>query len=387
MWTYWLGTARRLSSLTVLLLLTACGGGGGGGDGGPAPVAYSGNTSAATVTPTNASKLTANVIGGNDTATVIVGVSIENGDAAQDLGGGVMGLALRLNRTFRETVIRAEQERSTQRIVTAVIPVDVTEPCDGGNGSTRTSGTLQDDGTGTLAISFSNCLIDGVTLNGPGTLSIGEFDFAISFARLTLRGPGLSVDAGGSLNVQLDLGNNMETITANLVSLNNNTGETTKSEQLVIVSVPTSSTSFTSNISGRVFDHVHGYVDVTTDQLLVFGTLTQLFPDSGQIMLTGASNGRIRVTALSATLVKLELNLNFDDIIDNTAILKWTELGGPVGSDLGDTDSDGMHNSWETANGLNPLDPADAAGNMDGDAFTNLQEYLAGTDPSNPASP
>jgi len=145
-------------------------------------------------------------------------------------------------------------------------------------------------------------------------------------------------------------------------------------------------TTFTANISGRVFDQIHGYVDVTTDQLLVFGTLSQLFPDSGQIMLTGASNGRIRVTALSATLVKLELDLNFDDIVDNTATLKWTELGGPVGSDLGDTDNDGMHNSWETANGLNPgVD--DAAGNMDGDAFTNLQEYLAGSDPSNPASP
>src|SRR6185369_15352345 len=51
-----------------------------------------------------------------------------------------------------------------------------------------------------------------------------------------------------------------------------------------------------------------------------------------------------------------------------------------------DTDGDGMQNSWETANGFNPNNPADAALDADGDGFTNLQEFLAGTDPHNPAS-
>jgi len=402
MWKYRLGTARRLSSLTVLLLLTACGGGGGGGDGGPAPVAYSGNTSAATVTPTNASKLTANVVGGNETATVILGVSIENGDAAQDLGGGVMDLGLRLNRNFRDVVVRAQRSSAAQQAARGVIPIDETEPCDG-TGSVRTSGTLADNGTGTLSVNFNNCFLDGLTLNGPATLRVDAFDlgfliptdFTMSFSRLTLRGVGVSVDTGGSLRAQLNIGTNAETITANLVSLNNNNGETAKTENLVIVSVYDNiffPTTFTANISGRVFDQIHGYVDVTTDQLLVFGTLSQLFPDSGQIMLTGASNGRIRVTALTvppaalpATLVMLELDVDGDGGVDNTATLKWTDLSEPAGTDLGDNDSDGMHNSWETANVLEPgLD--DAAGDKDGDGASNLIEYQAGTDPSDPSS-
>jgi hypothetical protein len=51
-----------------------------------------------------------------------------------------------------------------------------------------------------------------------------------------------------------------------------------------------------------------------------------------------------------------------------------------------DTDGDGMPDSWERAHGLDQLDPLDAARDDDGDGFTNLQEYLAGTDPANPAS-
>ncbi len=51
-----------------------------------------------------------------------------------------------------------------------------------------------------------------------------------------------------------------------------------------------------------------------------------------------------------------------------------------------DSDSDGMPDDWETANGLNRFDPADAQGDKDNDGFTNLQEYLSGTNPADPNS-
>ncbi len=51
-----------------------------------------------------------------------------------------------------------------------------------------------------------------------------------------------------------------------------------------------------------------------------------------------------------------------------------------------DTDGDGMPDEYEKANGLNPNDAADADADTDGDGFTNLEEFLAKTDPSDPES-
>lgn len=47
----------------------------------------------------------------------------------------------------------------------------------------------------------------------------------------------------------------------------------------------------------------------------------------------------------------------------------------------GDTDADGMSDAWELANGLN-VGVDDSAGDPDGDGRTNIEEFLASTDPN-----
>jgi len=46
-----------------------------------------------------------------------------------------------------------------------------------------------------------------------------------------------------------------------------------------------------------------------------------------------------------------------------------------------DSDLDGMPDHWETENQLNAADPSDSTEDADGDGYTNLEEFLNGTDP------
>lgn len=51
-----------------------------------------------------------------------------------------------------------------------------------------------------------------------------------------------------------------------------------------------------------------------------------------------------------------------------------------------DSDGDIMRDGFESDYGLDPTDPADAVGNLDGDPADNRSEYIADTDPTNAAS-
>ncbi len=58
----------------------------------------------------------------------------------------------------------------------------------------------------------------------------------------------------------------------------------------------------------------------------------------------------------------------------------------PPEPDSLDHDNDGMPTEWERRFGLDPNDPSDAHEDLDGDGYTNLEEFLADTDPSDPQS-
>lgn len=386
-----------LAILAMLLaVLNGCGGGGGGSGEVPeetSPI-YDGNPNAADITATNAAGITANVLGSGSAPGSVASASVV-GSLVQNSSGGVAHLPRLLNRSVRNTFSQAQQASAGAQLITAAIPIDQIDPCD--SGSVRLVGTLSDDGTGTLTVFYNDCRFGDETLSGQATLQIDAMDLSffvptdstLSFRRLKLRGPGISSDAGGKSHTETSLGTNTDTITSNIVTEDHITGRKRKTEDLVFVDVYDNyffPSSLTETINGRTFHSVHGYVDVSTSTALSFGSLSQLFPGSGQMQFMGSPGPSIRATALSATLLKLELDLDGNSVIDNTATLKWTDLTGPVGADLGDSDGDGMHNGWEAANGLNPFSAADAALDNDSDTFSNLAEYQAGTDPNNAGS-
>src|SRR5688572_5833095 len=136
-------TARWIGSLVMLLFLVGCGGGGGGGGGGAPGFQYLGNTNAAEISATNASRLVTTVLGIDNTANTantpgpVGGLQTMGGGSAQGKSGELTHLTRRLNRAFLDTLARSARTRSGSRAVSGVVPIDRTEACDSGSVSFR----------------------------------------------------------------------------------------------------------------------------------------------------------------------------------------------------------------------------------------------------------
>ena len=378
---------------SLVLALTACGGGGGdgggsstgagsggggggGGGGGttppppPTPVVYGGVTTAATISATNAAMLTSNVM-----ATDRMLQALRSDDLIRAASG-----------------MRA---------------------CD--SGSIGVSGNLAANGTGSVTVTYNACRTGSDTVSGSGSLNIASTsaannnvatDATLDVTRINISGPSLNSDVTGTVRIQINpaLAVMTRTLTANIVTQNPASGRPPRTEGLTIVNkydnvlVPT---FYNQSITGKVFDGVLGSVDVTTTTApytapwgpLYFATSTQTFPDWGIVNLTGATAtgaaaaSSARVTVLALDLAKVQVNptgavdTSGNPVFTTNARMRWSDFSTPVGADLADSDGDGMHNSWESANGLNPVDPSDANGDPDGDGYNNLAEYRDGTTP------
>ena len=71
----------------------------------------------------------------------------------------------------------------------------------------------------------------------------------------------------------------------------------------------------------------------------------------------------------------------------NGIITDIAQVGGYpeyAGEPYADADGDGMPDEWERAHGLNPNDPSDAAGDLNGDGYTNIEAFMYGLDPRGP---
>ena len=79
---------------------------------------------------------------------------------------------------------------------------------------------------------------------------------------------------------------------------------------------------------------------------------------------------------------------NIEDLImlvDKGIITHPAQVGGYPeykGEPYQDSDSDGMPDDWEARHGLNPNDAADAAKDLNGDGYTNIEKFLYGLDPA-----
>ena len=72
------------------------------------------------------------------------------------------------------------------------------------------------------------------------------------------------------------------------------------------------------------------------------------------------------------------------DFVQKGYVTDPSEVGGYPdykGTPYKDTDGDGMPDEWESSHGLNPKDPKDATTDLNGDGYTNIEDFINGLDP------
>jgi len=302
-------------SLCLASALAACGGGGGGGSAatGTGGVVYTGATTPAVVTTTNANALAGNALGGAQTTTSLALTGAVQ--AAQPHAPRVTHLIPVI--ADKIDAITASAVKSPAPVVGAAQPVSGTQPC-AVSGSVSWSGSIDNvTGSGSLTFTFSQCNDGFATMNGTlsasatvDLLSNATTAATVSFTAFTYTDPYTTVMMGGSFSETLNQTTSTRTFKANFVAQDSASGQQMKLQNYQIVQVlyPSWSTptNYTVQLSGRIFDGAYGYVDVSTTSPLVFTTMLDPYPSSGgPVILTGNPPSQVTVQPVNATQVQI----------------------------------------------------------------------------------
>lgn len=138
---------------------------------------------------------------------------------------------------------------------------------------------------------------------------------------------------------------------------------------------------------------------IADDGTLVFATnqkVISIYTQSGGLADSpwptwGRNNGRQNLAPAINEAKDLDKDGSADRYDNCPNIANPDQLNSDNAEDGGDAcddddDNDLLPDAWELANGTNPQDPSDATQDNDGDGFTLIQEYLAGSDPKDPQS-
>jgi len=142
------------------------------------------------------------------------------------------------------------------------------------------------------------------------------------------------------------------------------------------LSVTTSKTHLLSGETAQL--HVTGVlangsvVDLTTAV-----TGTTYFSSDSNVIDVGPDGEAIATGTGPVTI--LVINEDFSGALPQFSFAEIILFAG----DASDRDGDGMPDAFEVANGLDPLNAADANQDLDGDELTNRVEFQLGTDPRN----
>jgi hypothetical protein len=357
-------SSRPLATLIPLAAaaaLTACGGGGGGGGGTPPPPA------AAAVTITEANKIQVSQTTLN--ATLGVGAAggalplAADGDTAQAAGvatnhRGVRGQPLLLaSRVVTRALVGTAGTRRAQQ-ARPQAAISETLPCAAGGSVTTTLNDNDNNQQATvgdsLVVSFADCRETANDLTR-GSMSIAltavggtapnlTFGATVTLTNLSFTSGNetQSTQGGFAMSSAVTSTGSNSTLTIGASGLTGSVTRPNYSESYtllqntrVVVVVNDTAVPPGGGAAGSTTLSFDGQVSSTRlgNQVVTVATPTPLFaydvdayPRSGQMIATGASNSRVRLTALSATTVRIELDANGDGSYESSVDQPWSSL-------------------------------------------------------------
>jgi hypothetical protein len=288
--------------LVTVTGVTACGGGGGSGapaGGGGVSISYTGVTTAATITSSNAASISGAAVNG-------VTTSAESGGALI----GVVSPGNAVGTTDTNSIVQTVKKLASQ-VVTPVAgnaaPLGLAAGSNvipgscGGNvvvtaspSATTVTGTLVYNNyceAGTVFVSGTNNFTANVTVNGTG---------------VTIDSIMITTAPGARLSVYVQR--------AGLVYWANNLDLTVNSQ----------SSYDDVSVSATYYHPTYGYVTLTTPYLHIMAG--DLYPSSGSLLLTDTANRRALISVIDDTTYRLQIDADADGVYETTTQGLWSSL-------------------------------------------------------------
>ena len=319
----------RLRLLAVPLLafsLMACGGGGGGSSSGSSP--YTGITTAAVITSTNANNIARSSYQGGDTSTAFVGPLSASTNETQNVSTASPPKVLSIVQVLKEISGKAcSQQFTSGRVAPRAVVSESGTLNDGYGGSVSYSLSVNDQ-TGAFTGSFtaSNYHGDGggtisgaMTVSGTYNIALDVFD-SINFtlSSVTVTDASSSVTVSGSIVL---LNGNPATGTVTLYLTDNVTRKTDWIDNFTI-NVTEGLGYADATLSGKFYLHDYGFVVISTSTPFHF-LAGNTYPSSGTMIVTGASNGRAKLTVLNSTSYTVDVDANGDGTYETSSSHTW----------------------------------------------------------------
>jgi hypothetical protein len=302
-----------IGALFAVSLLVGCGGGGGGGSESP----YAGLTSQASLTQDNVVDITTEAYRAGDLATSAVTPLGESGPPSLEAGNPRV---IALVRTLRGVVERVEvaplsaSEPMSETRTDPLVVETVSDTIFDGFGGSLSFTLSVDTGTGDFfgTFTFSNWLGEGgggisgtTSVTGHYDLSTGEFTrIRFTFRSVTMVDGADSVTITGTVELTMSISSGNATVEIYLED--NGTGETVWVHAYNVVTTEGPDTSPFDGIpdysdvavSGRIYLHDYGYVDVSTPTPFRFSS-GSTNPEMGVLQVDGSLGRSAQLVVIS----------------------------------------------------------------------------------------